>query len=156
MRARALSSGDCAAKLRLRFRGPMVALDRNAARNLLFANNSPRPAARIAIVDVKYPSNFRNPRDVSGITLRFNDTVHMDDSDPSSILFAIAHRKRVLKFVESLSDCTTLVVNCYGGASRSRAIVAALRRLRGDDDLAEWVYGEPNEHVYRVMLGHRS
>jgi len=154
-RARALEGYVLNEPDSVRFGGKILAFGQIAARDYLRAAESPRPAALIAITSAGWPppQSFLSPRGVKTLRLVFNDIVEPNSGFPGSILFDEDHRVQILRFINGLSDQTTLVVHCRHGVSRSRAVVAALRRLRGEDDVDEWVDGDPNEHVYRTMLG---
>jgi len=112
---------------------------------------------RVAIVSIAgVGTNEGHPRFPSGsriLRTRFNDIVAAGEGNPRAVLFTARQAGRILRFVERLpAHIEMLIVHCWGGASRSRAIVSALRRLRGEDDLQEFIDGDPNPHVYRTML----
>jgi predicted protein tyrosine phosphatase len=96
------------------------------------------------------------PPGVPSLTLFFDDVrgVGLPKDVLGAVAFTAAHARRVHDFVDTLPpDLEMLVVHCKAGVSRSRAVAAALQRLCGEDDLAEFVEGVPNGDVYTMLLG---
>jgi predicted protein tyrosine phosphatase len=95
------------------------------------------------------------PRSV--LRLRFDDVVpgHTTDSRGRELtLFTDAHAEAICTwYTRFAQERGILHVACLAGVSRSRAIAAALLRLRGDEDLRHFQDGQPNGHVYVTMLG---
>ncbi len=95
------------------------------------------------------------PRSV--LRLRFDDVVpgHTTDSRGQGLaLFSDAHADAIRTWYTRFAhERGILHIACLAGVSRSRAIAAALLRLRGDDDLRHFQDGQPNGHVYVTMLG---
>lgn len=116
-----------------------------------------REPSRVAIISIGGGVGTRegHPRFPAGMLLlrtRFNDVLEVSPW-PRAVLFNSHHAHRILRFVEQLpAGVETLVVHCWHGVGRSRAVVAALRRLRGEDDIQEFTDGDPNPVVYRTML----
>ena len=68
--------------------------------------------------------------------------------------FSEWHARRIISFVESLSDeVTDIYVCCSKGESRSPAVAAALLRMSERSDKAVWEnpYYRPNTLVYSVL-----
>jgi len=102
------------------------------------------------------PERLRFPAQLHVLYLCFDDLAPDEpDGDKIVALFDETMRLQILDFIDELPPKTTLRIHCAAGISRSRAVAAAIRRLRGQDDLGEFVDGQPNGHVYRLMLGLR-
>ena len=64
------------------------------------------------------------------LTLLFDD---IEKEVPDAVLFSREQAALILDFVESCRDAETLLVHCYGGQSRSRAVGAFAVKLLGGD-----------------------
>ena len=62
----------------------------------------------------------------------------------------------VIAFIRSHMDVDTLLIHCYAGQSRSRAIGAFAKKMMGKSNQTYfsadklWA-GTPNEHVYNML-----
>lgn len=93
------------------------------------------------------------PKDAPLLRLRFSDLVEPNPTLPKAVLFNAGHARKILRFVSLLPpEITQLIVHCRHGESRSPAVVAALLRLRGEDDTHPFTVADPNEHVYATIL----
>ena len=83
------------------------------------------------------------------LTLAFDDiTEPVEDA----VLFSEEQAKEVMDFIRShKEDADTLLVHCYGGESRSRAVGAFAVMLLGGDNSEYFETGRPNEHVYSTL-----
>ena len=83
------------------------------------------------------------------LTLRFDDIMRPVEG---AVLFSPQMAEQVLDFVEDKrSEVDTLLVHCYGGQSRSRAVGAFITRMLGGDDSVYFESGNPNEHVLETL-----
>jgi predicted protein tyrosine phosphatase len=53
--------------------------------------------------------------------------------------------------VELHRDADTLLIHCYAGQSRSKAVGAFLIKMFGKDNRRYFETGSPNMHVYQTM-----
>ena len=83
------------------------------------------------------------------LTLYFDDTVKETDG---TVLFSEDHARAIIDFVRSHREAETLLVHCYAGQSRSRAVAAFVTRMLGGDDRPYFDRGAPNRHVYDTLL----
>jgi predicted protein tyrosine phosphatase len=83
------------------------------------------------------------------LTLLFDDVYR---ETPDAVLFSDEMAVAVIRFIDAHRDAETLLVHCYAGQSRSRAVGAfALKYLGGRND-AYVRTGSPNMHVYNTLL----
>jgi len=84
------------------------------------------------------------------LTLYFDDIVREVEG---AVLFDDEHAGRIIDFVaECAPKVDTLLVHCYAGQSRSRAVAAAVMEMQdrsGEDFLNG---GSANPHVYNTLL----
>ncbi|MBR2208216.1 MAG: hypothetical protein IJ859_05330, partial [Synergistaceae bacterium] len=59
---------------------------------------------------------------------------------------------KIIDFVLSCKNVDTLLVHCYGGESRSRAVAAFVVKMYGQDNNFYFATGNPNEHIYNTLL----
>ena len=83
------------------------------------------------------------------LTLYFDDIIRevdgavlFDDEMADKIIDFIAEKKRV---------ADTLLVHCYAGQSRSRAVGAFAVEMLGGDNSRYFEEGTPNQYVYDVL-----
>ena len=82
------------------------------------------------------------------LTLYFDDT---DREVEGAKLFSEEQALEIIEFIERNKSVETLLVHCYGGESRSRAVGAfALEMLGGSRDKL-FSTGNPNMHVYDTL-----
>jgi predicted protein tyrosine phosphatase len=111
------------------------------------------PYAVISIQDTHtggFGFTFRESRTCRGVlTLYFDD---IDREVEGAVLFSDEQAGRILDFVaRHRRDAETLLIHCYGGESRSRAVGAFLTRILGGDETPYFAAGRPNQYVYDVL-----
>lgn len=82
------------------------------------------------------------------LTLYFDDIVSEVEG---AVLFTDEHAEQILDFVVKHRNVETLLVHCYGGQSRSRAVGAFIVQMLGGDNRKYFETGNPNEYVYDVL-----
>ena len=83
------------------------------------------------------------------LTLFFDD---IEEEVEDAVLFDAEMADVVLDFVEKNSDADTLLIHCFAGQSRSRAIGAFLVKQMGKDNSAYYEHGEkPNQRVLEEL-----
>ncbi len=82
------------------------------------------------------------------LTLYFDDIVSEVEG---AVLFSDEQAERVIDFILNNKSAETLLVHCYGGQSRSRAVAAFAVRMLGGDNSKYFETGRPNEYVYDVL-----
>lgn len=89
------------------------------------------------------------------LTLFFDD---IEKEVDEAILFSAVHAKKIVDFIEKYRHVDTLLIHCYGGQSRSRAVGAFAVRMLGGDNSRYLSDGNPNRCVYntRVSLWQKS
>lgn len=85
-------------------------------------------------------------RDV--LTLYFDDT---EKPVPGTVLFSEAHASQIIDFINKNRNVDTLLVHCYAGQSRSRAVAAFAVKMLGANNRAYLIGGVPNRHVYDTL-----
>ena len=86
---------------------------------------------------------------VDVLTLFFDDVVKPVEG---AVLFSPEMAERVIGFIlKNRRRAETLLVHCYGGESRSRAVAAFAVKLLGGDNARYFETGHPNRHVYRTL-----
>lgn len=84
----------------------------------------------------------------AALTLYFDDIVkEVEDAT----LFTDEQADQIINFVLANKDVETLLVHCYGGQSRSRAVAAFVTKMLGADNSAYFENGVPNQHVYDTL-----
>ncbi len=82
------------------------------------------------------------------LTLYFDDVIRpVEGLTP----FSEADAEEILDFVAAQRSTETLLVHCYAGESRSRAVAAFLVKLLGRDNSEFFRTGRPNELVYETL-----
>ena len=82
------------------------------------------------------------------LTLQFDDIVKEVEG---AVLFTKEQAEAILDFVELHRDADTLLIHCYAGQSRSKAVGAFLIKMFGKDNRRYFETGSPNMHVYQTM-----
>ena len=82
------------------------------------------------------------------LTLYFDDVIRPVEG---LVCFSDADAEEILDFVEAHRSAETLLVHCYGGESRSRAVAAAVVKLLGGDNSGYFRTGHPNELVFGML-----
>lgn len=83
------------------------------------------------------------------LTLYFDDTVREVED---TVLFSREHAAQIIDFIRSHRRADTLLVHCYAGQSRSRAVAAFATRMLGGDDSRYFETGTPNRHIYDTLV----
>ncbi len=82
------------------------------------------------------------------LTLCFDDIVREVDG---AVLFTEDMALKIIDFILSHKAVDTLLVHCYGGRSRSRAVGAFAVKMLGSDNSAYFKNGSPNMYVYDLL-----
>ena len=93
---------------------------------------------------------FCESRSCRGVlTLLFDD---VEREVPEAVLFSREQAGEILDFLGKYRDADTLLVHCYGGESRSRAVGAfAEELLLGKESSKYLSTGNANRHVYEIL-----
>ena len=83
------------------------------------------------------------------LTLYFDDIFKEVDN---AILFSEDDAEEIIDFVLAHRNVDTLLVHCYGGESRSRAVAAFIVSMFGKDNSLYFITGRPNEVVYKTLV----
>ena len=98
--------------------------------------------------------------DDEAIILMVDSNLQREQLLPSEKAFAYKMKLDAMKRQGFRSDLTsatlfkevdTLLVHCYGGQSRSRAVGAFAVKMLGGDNSKYFTTGNPNQHVYDVL-----
>lgn len=83
------------------------------------------------------------------LTLYFDDIVTDVDG---VVLFEDDMADKIIDFIEKFrSEVDTLLVHCYAGQSRSRAVGAFAVEMLGGDNSKYFEDGVPNQYIYDVL-----
>lgn len=82
------------------------------------------------------------------LTLYFDDIVK---EVPGAMLFNDEMAEQIIAFIDSHKDVDTLLVHCYAGQSRSRAVGAFAVKMLGGDNSRYFKGAIPNQYVYDVL-----
>ncbi len=83
------------------------------------------------------------------LTLLFDDIVSEVDG---AVLFNDEMADQIIDFIEShRKSIDTLLVHCYAGQSRSRAVGAFAVDMLGGDNSKYFEEGTPNQYIYNVL-----
>ena len=83
------------------------------------------------------------------LTLVFDDVIRDVDGVVS---FNSTMAQSIIEFVNAHLDVDTILVHCYAGQSRSRAVAAAITKMLGKDNSKYFTEGSPNELVYNTLM----
>ncbi len=84
------------------------------------------------------------------LSLYFDD---IEKEVDGAVLFTRRQAEQIIEFVNSHRQAETLLVHCYGGESRSRAVGAFAVKLLGGDNRRLLEGGNANRHVYDTLIG---
>lgn len=84
------------------------------------------------------------------LTLQFDDIVREVDG---AVLFSEDMARQIIEFINRHSSVDTLLIHCYAGQSRSRAVGAFAVKMLGGDNTRYFRDYAPNMHVYNMLLG---
>jgi predicted protein tyrosine phosphatase len=82
------------------------------------------------------------------LTLLFDDIVRPVDG---AVFFSAEQADRIIDFALAHRDADTILVHCYAGESRSRAVGGFLEKLFGAEHSRYLDTGSPNEAVLRTL-----
>lgn len=83
------------------------------------------------------------------LTLYFDDIVKEVDG---AVLFDDDMADQIIEFIENhRKTVDTLLVHCYAGQSRSRAVGAFAVEMLGGDNSKYFEEGSPNQYIYDVL-----
>ena len=82
------------------------------------------------------------------LTLYFDD---IESPVEGAALFSEEQAESIIGFIEGCKDAETLLIHCYGGESRSRAVGAFAAEMLGGDKSPYFDTGHPNMHVYETL-----
>lgn len=83
------------------------------------------------------------------LTLKFDDIVRPVDG---AQLFTADMARQIIGFIKQNQDVDTLLIHCYAGQSRSRAVGAFAVWYLGGDNSAYFEKYSPNEYVYDLLM----
>ena len=83
------------------------------------------------------------------LTLFFDD---IEKEVDGAVLFSKEQADRIISFIEAHRDADTLLVHCYGGESRSRAVAAFAAKMLGGDEKDFLDKGHANRWVYETLI----
>ena len=83
------------------------------------------------------------------LTLIFDD---IDREVEGAALFSDEQADSIIAFIEKNRKVDSLLIHCYGGASRSRAVGAFAMKYLGKDNSAFFKDADPNPYVYAKLL----
>ena len=81
-------------------------------------------------------------------------TLYVDDVErpvDGAVLFSEDHARQVIDFIRRNISADTLLVHCYAGQSRSRAVAAFAVKMLGADNAQYFTSGVPNAHIYTTL-----
>lgn len=84
------------------------------------------------------------------LTLYFDD---IDRTVEGAMLFSEEQARQIIDFILKNEAVETLLVHCYGGESRSRAVGAFAAEMLGQSSRNLFETGRPNMHVYNMLKG---
>ena len=82
------------------------------------------------------------------LTLYFDDITKEVEG---AVMFSEDQARQIIDFVEANKSAETLLVHCYGGESRSRAVAAFVTKMLGADNSKYFKTGHPNMIVYDTL-----
>lgn len=85
----------------------------------------------------------------AALTLKFDDIIRPVDG---AQIFTEEMAKQIIRFIRKHKDVDTLLIHCYAGQSRSRAVGAFAVKFLGGDNSVYFKKYNPNEYVYELLL----
>jgi predicted protein tyrosine phosphatase len=83
------------------------------------------------------------------LTLKFDDIIRPVEG---AQLFSDDMAKQIIRFIGNNQDLDTLLIHCYAGQSRSRAVGAFAVWYLGGDNSSYFKKYSPNEYVYDKLM----
>jgi predicted protein tyrosine phosphatase len=81
-------------------------------------------------------------------------TLYVDDiikPAAGAVLFDEEMAEEIIRFIDKNRNADTLLVHCFAGQSRSRAVAAFAVRMLGGDNCLYFESGSPNMYIYDVL-----
>ncbi|MGN0514462.1 MAG: hypothetical protein ACI4GD_09295 [Lachnospiraceae bacterium] len=82
------------------------------------------------------------------LTLIFDDIIRPVDG---AQIFTEEMAKQIIRFIRKHKDVDTLLIHCYAGQSRSRAVGAFAVKFLGGNNSVYFKKYSPNEYVYELL-----
>ena len=82
------------------------------------------------------------------LTLYFDDITKEVEG---AVMFSEEQARQIIDFVQKNKPVETLLIHCYGGESRSRAVAAFVTKMLGADNSKYFETGHPNMIVYDTL-----
>lgn len=82
------------------------------------------------------------------LTLKFDDIIW---PVAGAQLFTEDMAKQIIEFIRNNRDVDTLLIHCYAGQSRSRAVGAFAVKMLGGDNSKYFMRYSPNMYVYNIL-----
>ena len=111
-----------------------------------------------ANVESVFGTNFSPNQDwtmSSTGTIKITADANFDDivkDVEGAVMFNKEHAEKIIRFVKKNKAADTLLVHCYGGESRSRAVCAFVAKMLGTDNSKYFETGHPNQVVYDTLV----
>lgn len=83
------------------------------------------------------------------LTLYFDDIVREVEG---AVLFSEEMASQIIEFINEHKEVNTLLVHCYAGQSRSRAVGAFAVKMLGGNNELYFKTGNPNMYVYDTLM----
>lgn len=83
------------------------------------------------------------------LTLKFDDIIRPVDN---AQLFTVEMAEQIIQFIRKYQYVDTLLIHCYAGQSRSRAVGAFAVWFLGGDNTVYFEKYNPNEYVYDTLM----
>lgn len=81
-------------------------------------------------------------------------TLYFDDIErevEGAVLFSDEMAEQIIAFIEKNRGVDTLLIHCFAGQSRSRAVGAFAVKMLGGRNESYFSQGDPNMHVYDTL-----
>ena len=82
------------------------------------------------------------------LTLQFDDIIRPVDG---AVLFTEDMAESIIHFIRDHRSADTLLIHCYAGQSRSKAVGAFAVKMLGGDNSAYFKKASPNMYVYQLL-----
>ena len=93
---------------------------------------------------------FTENKYCKGVLTLYFDDVWKDVDEAVSFSEGMAHQ--VITFIREHHHVETLIIHCYAGQSRSRAVGAFAVKMLGGDNSRYFSHGSPNMLVYDTLI----
>lgn len=87
------------------------------------------------------------------LTLQFDDVVRKVEG---AVLFSKNMAVQIIQFIRKHESVDTLLIHCYAGQSRSRAVGAFAVKMLGGDNTKYFTQYSPNMYVYNMLEDTRN